>query len=67
MLLNRQSSEWTNVTSVVHRGSILGPLLFIMYVKYFPDQVKSFCKLFADDVFYKVLQNLEAMKSFVVT
>ena len=61
VVLNGQSSEWTDVSSGVPQGSVLGPLIFIiMYVNDLPDQVNSFCKLFADDAkLYKDLQNLE--------
>lgn len=60
VVINGQSSEWTEVTSGVPQGSVLGPLLFIMFVNDLPDQVNSFCKLFADDAkIYKDLQNLE--------
>ena len=38
----------------------MGPLLFILYVNDLPSQVKSYCKLFADDAkLYKDLENLE--------
>ena len=60
VVINGQSSEWTDVSSGVPQGSVLGPLLFIMFVNDLPDEVKSYCKLFADDAkLYKDLQNLE--------
>ena len=52
------------VSSGVPQGSVLGPLLFILYVNDLPAQVNSFCKLFADDAkLYKDLQNLEDFES----
>ena len=63
VVINEQSSEWTDVSSGVPQGgSVLGPLvlLFILYVNDLPHEVKSYCKLFADDVkLYKDLQNFE--------
>ena len=54
------SSEWTEVSSGMPQGSVLGPLLFIFYVNDLRSEVSSFCKLFADDAkLYKDLQNLE--------
>ena len=60
VLINGISSEWTEVSSGIPQGSVLGPLLFILYVNDLPSEVSSFCKLFADDAkLYKDLQNLE--------
>lgn len=60
VLINGISSEWTEVSSGVPQGSVLGPLLFILYVNDLPSEVSSFCKLFADDAkLYKELRNLE--------
>ena len=50
VVLNGINSEWTNIKAGVPQGSILGPLLFLMYVNDIPDNLSSNVKLFADDV-----------------
>ena len=47
--LNGQSSSWTNVNAGVPQGSILGPLLFLIYINDLSDSLSSNAKLFADD------------------
>ena len=49
VVLNGKSSSWTNVKARVPQGSILGPLLFLIYIKDLSDGLSSNTKLFADD------------------
>ena len=48
-MLNGQNSSWTNVHAGVPQGSILGPLLFLIYRNDLSDNLTSNAKLFADD------------------
>ena len=50
VLINGKSSTWENVLAGVPQGSVLGPLLFLIYVNDLPDCIKSTPYLFADDV-----------------
>ena len=47
--VNGSYSGWKSVTSGVPQGSVLGPILFIIYINDFPLLLKNSCKMFADD------------------
>ena len=49
VVLNGQTSGWRKINSGVLQGSVLGPLLFLIYINDLPDGITSKCKLFADD------------------
>ena len=50
VVINGCASDWSPVLSGVPQGSILGPLLFILYINDLPSVVSSPMKIFADDV-----------------
>ena len=43
------SSDWARIEAGVPEGSVLGPLLFLIYINDIADNVSSTCFLFADD------------------
>ena len=49
VVLNGQTSEWRKIMSGIPQGSVLGPLLFLVYINDLPDGINSLCKIFADD------------------
>ena len=58
--INNHYSNWTNVTSGVPQGSVLGPLLFIIYINDIESNIKSKIRLFADDcVLYRDVRTFE--------
>ena len=47
--INSHFSSKTEVTSGIPQGSILGPILFTIFINDLPDGIISTCKIFADD------------------
>ena len=49
VVLNGQSSDWERIKAGVPQGSILGPLLFLVYINDISTGLENNVKLFADD------------------
>ena len=59
IVVNGQASNWENIYAAVPQGSILGPLLFLIYVNDLAEYLSSNSKLFADDTsLFSVVRDL---------
>ena len=58
VVVGNEKSEWANVTSGIPQGSVLGPILFTIFINDMPELVKSVMKLFADDA--KIFKAIES-------
>ena len=50
VVLDGESSDWGSITSGVPQGSVLGPLLFLVYNNDLEEGIKLSIKFFADDM-----------------
>ena len=50
ILLNGKTSEWAYAVAGVPQGFVLGPLMFLLYIKDIIIDIKSDIRIFADDV-----------------
>ena len=49
VIINGIASKWAEVTSGIPQGSVLGPILFVIFINDLPDVICTSAKLFADD------------------
>ena len=58
VILPGANSDWTSVNSGVPQGSIIGPLLFLLYINDIVEDINSSIRLFADDTsLYIIVDN----------
>ena len=59
VLINGSASSWSPVVSRVPQGTVLGPILFLMFINDLPTNTTSGIKLFADDcVLYRPINSV---------
>ena len=49
VVINGKFSHWIRVTSGIPQGSVLGPIMFLIFINDLPDVLNCCMKLFADD------------------
>ena len=58
VVIGGDHSNWATVDSGVPQGTVLGPLLFLVYINDLPQNINSTVRLFADDcVIYKEIKS----------
>jgi len=60
VVLNGKVFEWLEVTSGVPQCSVLGPLLFVLYINDIAEDIQCDLEVFADDTkIYSIIETIE--------
>ena len=67
VVVDGQSSSTKPVTSGAPQGSVMGPILFVIYINYLPDVIQCCIRLFADDskIYWRIsrIEHVEILQS----
>jgi hypothetical protein len=64
VVVNGSLSSWASIFSGIPQGSVLGPILFVIFINDLPDVVNSSVKIFADDT--KLFRPLSSSEDEVI-
>ena len=66
VVIKGDQSEYKNITAGVPQGSVLGPLLFLIYINDIVEGIQSIIKLFADDTSMSLALNDPALRAEIL-
>ena len=66
VIVNGEESEWQRVTSGIPQGSVLGPLLFVIFINDLPEEVSSNAYLLADDTkIFRIISDQSYIHTYI--